>query len=211
MIGPSATVGEKPRGALTPCRPSPITVQCQGVARDVLPWLHRHVTEDRQGTLREKNAAACLLWISKIPLAEIERTLTQFGRSSDAAGPVRSVSSRTRDLVPIVAKIAELRHEGLVLDDRVQRLLARLEVGASSSAAYLAMMVGGRLSRADYQVLDEAGLAAPEAIEQAEDETLLRCLEGDSTKLGVLREAVERFTEQTNYDPTVPLIPPYEG
>ena len=56
------------------------------------------VTDQHTGTLRAKKAAGSLFWISSTPMAEIEAALTQHGGVFDgAAGPVRSVASRTGD------------------------------------------------------------------------------------------------------------------
>ncbi len=99
-------------------------IQRQGVPHGILRAMQRFVREDNQATLRAKKAVACLLWITDRPLAEIEEILTQFGGKFDgAAGPVRGVRARTCDLLPTVARVAEVLHPGLNLSERVSRLL----------------------------------------------------------------------------------------
>jgi hypothetical protein len=69
--------------------------------------------------MRAKKAVACLLWISGTPMSEIEEVLTRFGgRFDGAAGPMRSVRSRTADVLPTVAMVAQLLHSGLDLTQR---------------------------------------------------------------------------------------------
>jgi helicase len=74
-----------------------------------------------------------------MPMAQIEASVTQFGGGfGGAAGPVRSVKSRTCDLLPTVGRIAEILTKDLALGNRVERLLTRLEIGVPSVAVDLA-------------------------------------------------------------------------
>jgi replicative superfamily II helicase len=162
----------------------------QGVPRCLLDTLRRFVSEQHTGTMRAKKAAACLLYISTMPMNQIEATLTQHGRSTDgAAGPVRSVSARTCDLLPAVARVATILHPELDLTERVPRLLVRLELGVPAGTAEVAKHAGVRLTRGDYQQLVKANLSTPERIEATGTEALLNCLGGDADKARVLREA----------------------
>jgi hypothetical protein len=80
------------------------------------------------------------------------------GASDGAAGRVRSVASRTGDILHATARVASFLHPGLDLDDRVARLLVRLELGISAGAIALARYVGARLTRGEYQRLLKEGL-----------------------------------------------------
>jgi helicase len=187
-------------------------IQRQGVPYGILRAMQRSVREDNQATLRAKKTVACLLWITDRPLAEIEEILTQFGGKFDgAAGPVRGVRARTCDLLPTVARVAEVLHPGLDLRERVARLLARLEVGVPAAVIDLASIAGNRLARGDYHNMLKAGLGSIEAIEKSPDEEL-RALLGDAEKLRVVREAVETYRErERELAPVSPILPPYEG
>ena len=185
----------------------------QGVPQTVVTALSRSVTNQHQGTLRAKKAVACLLWISGQPMEQMERTLTQFGGAfGGAAGPIRAVSSRTADLLPVAARVAEVLHQDLRLGDRLSRLLVRLEYGTPSTGVSLAAHAGNNLSRGDYQLLLRSGLHAIEAIESAKDETILACVGGDQRKLAVVRAAAKEFRRQQAIadQATVPILPPYE-
>lgn len=182
------------------------------VAPSVLRALQGRARDQQQATLRAKKAAACLYWMSDQPLAQIERTLTQFGGSFDgAAGPIRSVTARSCDLLPTVVRVAELLHPGLDLSDRLTRLVTRLEVGVPGAAVDLATQTGTKLSRGDYHRLLKAGLCAIDAIEQSDDAVLLVCLENNPTKLRAVRRGVQLFREQENLQTLqVPTIPAYD-
>ncbi len=188
-------------------------IQRQGVPYGILRAMQRSVREDNQPTLRAKKAVACLLWITDRPLAEIEEILTQFGRKFDgAAGPIRSVRARTCDILPTVARVAEIIHPGLDLGQRIARLLARLEVGVPVAVIDLATIAGNQLARGDYHNLIKAGLCSLEAIDNSSDEELLPHLAGEPDKLRVVREAVEIYRErEREIAPTSPILPAYEG
>jgi helicase len=57
--------------------------------------------------MRVKRAVATLLFLSAAPMAEIERELLQHYRDNSASGPIRAVSTRTRDVIDAVCRIAE--------------------------------------------------------------------------------------------------------
>jgi len=185
----------------------------QGIPESVLRSIQRFAREKHFPTLRAKKAAACLMWITGMPMAQIESSLTQFGGSfGGAAGPMRSVKARTCDLLSTVARIAELLMKDLDLGTRVERLLTRLEIGVPSSAVDLARLLGDRISRGDYLRMMSKGIGTPEALQAASDETILRCLDNSKGKLDIVRTAVK------NWRPTVaaagqagPIVPQYEA
>lgn len=183
----------------------------QNIPASVLNLLSRFASEQHTGTLRAKKAVACLLWISDRPISEIEKTLTQFGGAFDgAAGPIRSVSSRTCDLLPSVARVATILHTGLDLANRVSRLITRLEVGVSAAAVEIAQFAGSRLSRGDYQQLIKANLATAAAVEAASDADLISSLAGNIERAEAVRDAARQFREQDG-SPIPPILPDYEG
>jgi replicative superfamily II helicase len=188
----------------------------QQVHPAIIAAFSRAITDPQQATLRAKKAAACLLWITPLPLAEIEQRLTQFGgRNTDAAGEIRAVASRTCDILPAVVRVAELIHPDLNLADRHRRLLTRMEAGVPPAAVDLAAYAGGRLSRADYHRLLQADLCSIDNINAATDETLIPYLgtgQRGAEKLQVLRAAVRAYhQDQAAQMPMGPLLPPYES
>jgi replicative superfamily II helicase len=189
-------------------------LQNQNVAQAVLRGLQYSVNDQHQATLRAKKAVACLLWITDKPIVEIEHIMTQFGgRPDGAAGPIRSVMSRTCDLLPIVSRVVELLHPTLNLGERSTRLLARLEVGVPSTVADLAIHLGNRLTRGDYQNLLKAELASIKAIEASTDEAILASLGSErntAEKITDIRRAVEAYRQQEQESSVAaPILPPY--
>jgi helicase len=161
--------------------------------------------------LRAKKAAASLFWISPTPLLQIEAALTQHGGAFDgAAGAVRSVASRTSDLLPAVAHVAELIHPELELSERVSRLLVRLELGVPAGIVDLARYTGTALTRSDYHDLLQAGLNTADAIEAAADSDILRQIGGDEEKLQVVRAAAAATRRGPEENTPTPL-PAYEA
>ena len=146
-------------------------------------------------------------------MSEIEDILTQFGgRFDGAAGPMRSVKSRTCDVLPTVATIAELLYPGFSFGDRVGRLLFRLELGIPATAIDLATYARDQLARGDYLRLVKAGIIAIDALESAEDRTILACLEGAPLKLASVRRAIEDYRKfEARPVFTEPILSPYEG
>lgn len=183
----------------------------QGIPPSLLNTLRRYLKDENTGTMRAKKAAACLFWISPTPMAEIERALTQHGGAFDgAAGPVRSVSARTCDLLPAVARVATFLHPGLDLTERLPRLLVRLELGVPAPIVALARHAGTLLGRPDYLELVKAGLHTPEAIEAAAEDQILGCLAGDAEKAKAVRDAVAALRAEPEAAPA-PALPEYEA
>ena len=170
-----------------------LELQRQRVTPSVLGAMRRWATDQHTPTVRAKKAAACLLWMTDWRLADIEQTLIQFGGAFAAAGPIRAVSSRVLDVLPVVTRVAELLHPGLDLAERQRRLMARLEVGLPTSAAELAVYLGSRITRADYLRLLRSALCDVDALEAAPDEELLERLGNDEEKLAAVRAAVRDY------------------
>jgi helicase len=101
-------------------------LQRQGVADQVIRAFHSHVESTFDAVLRAKRTVACLLWISELPLSEVERILMRFGGIFDgAAGPIRATSSRTCDLPPAVTHIINLLNPDGDFEARCRRLVQR--------------------------------------------------------------------------------------
>jgi hypothetical protein len=158
-----------------------------GVAPQVVARMSYDAPDPSAPTMRAKRAAACLMWMSDMPLTAIERQLTQFGGGFDAAGPLRGVVSRTLDLLPATVRVAQILHPDLDLREREVDLYTRLELGLPEVAAALARGLGETLSRGDYLALAAKGLLSLEALRGADDTDVERCLEGSTAKVTAIR------------------------
>jgi hypothetical protein len=184
----------------------------QRVASAALGSLQRHAAEHVTATLRAKRAVACLYYVAGTEMNEIERVMTQFGGSFDgAAGPIRSVTSRTTDVLPMVARVGELLRTGLDLSSRAARLAVRLEYGVGADAVDLARFAGRDFGRGDYRRLSAAGLTTAAAINEANDDLVLRQVRDDRSKLRVLRMFAESVRLGEKDVSPVVLLQPYQA
>jgi hypothetical protein len=111
-----------------------------------------------------------------------------------------------------VAQVAEILHPSLDLEERVSRLLIRLNVGVPPAAVDLAKQVGNRLMRGEYLQLLKAELCSIDAIEVASDSDLLLNLNYDEEKLALVRKAVESHRQQKLESiPYSPILEPFES
>jgi helicase len=138
-------------------------------------------SDARAVTLRIKRAAGCLLWMTGYSRARIEEHLTRHVRESAAAGQLAGVVSRTGDMLPLVAGIAELVHPGLDLTDVQPRLLARLQIGLPVEMTDLGHAIGGALTRAQYLALNDVPLRTVADIQGADAEMLASILGSTDT------------------------------
>lgn len=162
--------------------------------------------------MRAKKAVACLLFVSGRAMNEIEAILTQFGGAfGGAAGPVRSVATRTCDLLPTVARIAEIMHPDLDLGERVSRLAVRLTLGVPAPVVELAQQAGADLLRGDYRRLVEAALCDADAIDAADDAAILGCVDQDRRRLETVRRAAAAVRRKRELAAAVtkPILEPY--
>ena len=183
----------------------------QNIPAQIVNAMGRNVSEDVETTLRAKRTAASLLWITDQQMADIESAMMQFHRSDNAAGAIRGVSSRACDVLPVVAKIAELVCPGLDLENRMGRLIARLELGLPASMVELGKVVGKTFTRGDYLALLKAGITTVEQFESAKESVLLGCLGNDSQKLESAKRIILANSKETKSLPILPILPPYEG
>lgn len=184
----------------------------QGISPTIVGHLGSNVTEAVQSTVRAKKAVACLYYVAGTSMEEIERAMAQFGGAFDGtAGPIRSVASRTCDVVSVIARAAEILHSGIDLQQRVPRLLLRLELGIRGPAVDLARYAERRLDRADYQRLCDAKLTEREALAAVHDDTLLRLFGRDASKVRVVRDALELWRTARPAPAPAPALPGYEA
>jgi helicase len=192
----------------------PNELRGQGVPRQLLSALHKGVNDAHQATLRAKKAVACLMFVSGQAMNQIEATLTQFGGAfGGAAGAIRATATRTCDVLPTAARVAEILHPALDLGDRIGRLAIRLTYGVPSGAVDAARELGAELLRGDYCRLASASLCGPEAIGSADEAQLLACLDGDRQKLARLKRAASAMhvRRQQAALATRPILAPDES
>lgn len=183
----------------------------QGFAQSVVNSLHRAVRDVEIPAKRAKRAVACLLWISDLPMAEIETILTRhYGKFDAAAGPTRGAALRTGDMLPTVARVATILHPDLDLGPRLSRLVTRLEVGVPATVVEIAQFAGPSISRGDYHQLIKAELGTAAAVQEATDKQLAACLGGSTDRVELVRAAARMFHDQDD-GVAIPALPQYEG
>jgi replicative superfamily II helicase len=133
----------------------PLMLQQFGVAPSLINALHVGGGNPFTAT---KRAVACLLLMSSSPMAEVERILLQHTRDRSAAGQIRQVASRTRDVIDAVVQVATFNghsiREGLNSED----LGIQLELGLPESLVALGQTIGAELNRGEYLALLNAGI-----------------------------------------------------
>jgi replicative superfamily II helicase len=179
----------------------------QGIPSAVVSVLQSTATDNAHYTIRCKRTAAALMWIDGTELRGIEASVLQHLPGDNAAGPIRAVAERTRDLIPAAGRVAELlnRDEGL-LTGLIDSLLVRLELGVPVSVVPLARIARRGLERGDYLSLVRANLFSSDAIRLATDDVLLKIM-GNPKKVAILRAAVSSISKpvETEALPADPL------
>jgi helicase len=187
-------------------------LRAQGIPNAVLGSLQRNVSAVGQDTVRAKKAAACLYYVSGMGMEEIERAMSQFGGAFDgSAGPIRNATSRTCDVLPMIGRTAELLHAGLELEQRVARLVLRLDLGIQGPAVDLARFAERSLGRADYRRLCDARMTDRDTLAAADEGVLLPLLGGDRKKLEALRSALVRWRAARPPAPPASGLPAYQA
>jgi len=93
----------------------------QQAALRVLNMLGIGGADHLAGPVRAKKAMACLLYASSTPLSVIERHLMRHQLGDGAAGSVRALADRTRDLIPAVARVFAFLHPDVAIGGIVER------------------------------------------------------------------------------------------
>ena len=143
----------------------PLFLRRSGVQQPIVSALH---VGGGDTLARAKRAAAAVLYASDTPLNGIEENLMQHCRDASAAGPVRQVASRSRDLIDAVATVALFR-AGVDCMKMADELSIRLEFGVPARLVPLAEVLGSELHRGQYLSLLRMGLADPAALLQSSD------------------------------------------
>ena len=182
----------------------------QGIIGTVLTALGLKVAEPHEHGARAKRAVAALAYISGQGMDAIETMLGQHGGGFDgSAGPIRSISSRTADLIGTAGRVAELLHPSLKLAARTERLAIRLTHGVPGTAADLARVAGTALARTHYLQLARAGLIDAPSIGSASDDEILQCVDDDHDRLKIVRDAGRAIAVVPDIETAVPELPTY--
>lgn len=177
----------------------------QQVAPQVQNMLHIGGVDHLAGPMRAKKAMACLLYASNMPLSTIERHLTQHQLGDGAAGAVRAVADRTRDLLPAVIRVFTFLHPDVAVDDVAERTMARLELGLPVELVELGIVFGAALTRAQYLSLLEHGLTTPDQFETADNTTLTDYLDLTKARVVALQTLPQERKRQQD-DALTPLL-----
>ena len=160
-------------------------------------------------TSRMKKAFAAIVYMSDTELDKLELYLTQHMRKDPVAGAIRQSASRSCDVLATAVKVASILHPSSNIHENGDALLARLATGTSAEMAYLAVLVGTKLTRGDYSLLMRDGLTGIDILDQASDDQILGCVGGDSLKLLEIRGAIDVARENNLADGID--IKPYES
>lgn len=184
----------------------------QGVSTRILTAIQQSAPDRHAATLRAKKAVSCLHWIGGTPLNRIEQVMTQFGGApGGAAGAVRSVAMRTVDILPVVARVAELLHPNLDLSTRGTALLTRPELGVPPSMVELGSAGQGQLTRPVLLTLLSQDLQNPTQVLAADRATLLQAVGGDLEVAEDVLAAAKRALEAHSPESESVAAPSYQS
>jgi hypothetical protein len=106
------------------------------------------------------------------------------------------VRSRTIDVLPVVVSVAEILRD-VDLAEQQENLMLRLELGITPDLLEVARVLRGRLTRAEYLRLREAGLGAIDALARASIDELAKHLASDKARAKSLLERLSAAKETT--------------
>src|SRR5581483_6509006 len=167
-----------------------------GLPSQVIRTLRSTTKDEADYTCRCKRLAAVLLWIDGIEMSQIEASLLRHLPEENAAGPIRGVAERTRDLLEPVLKIAEaLSGETIELQDKIDNLDVRLELGIAKDMVWPAAETGVSLNRRDYRLLLQHNISSLAALPEKSDGELIQLL-GTKEKLDIVRKAEKSLQQK---------------
>ncbi len=147
----------------------PMALQQLGVSSTLVRALHVGGGDPFDAT---KRAVACLMTMSRQPMVQIEEILMQYTRGNSAAGNIRQVASRTRDVIDAVIQVATLQGKAVAESVTTDDLGLQLELGLPTEALELARLLGAELGRGDYLSLLNAGIADPNQLRRLDTRVL---------------------------------------
>ncbi|MGJ1419014.1 DEAD/DEAH box helicase [Sphingobacterium spiritivorum] len=183
-------------------------VNTQGIAGNILNNYSKYSKDQIELTLKLKKTIACLLWITDKNANEIENILMQHHFNKSAVGSIRSVVSRTCDLLPVVSSIVQILYPSVDISDSVSKLLVRLEMGVPSSIRDLAEKVKRTLNRGDYLELSKNGINSVDDFMEADEEKLVSILSKE--KVEEAKYNIKQSIQMQSEIITISDIPLYE-
>ena len=183
----------------------------QSIIGHLLQALGLQTREPHEHGARAKRAVAALAYVSGQDMESIETMLGQHGGGFDgSAGPIRSIASRTADLIGTAGRVAEILHPEFKLGSRTERLAVRLTLGIPGTVVDLGRIAGTGLARGDYLRLAAAGLVDHVSIAAADDEVILACVDRDPDRLATVRAAAETMADaEAGSAHQIPSLAPY--
>jgi helicase len=151
----------------------------QGVLQRQVPYrLASAILEGDEATARAKKTASVLMWVAGNELREMEQSLLQHMRDSEAAGAIRAVADRTRDLLGTSVRVAEILsgRSDSALASSAESLAVQLELGVPRTLVPLARLTRTKLTRGQYLALERAGLSNLDTIAATDTKVLERVL-----------------------------------
>ena len=161
-------------------------------------------------TARCKRLAAILMWIQGVELDQLEKSLLRHLPESNAAGAIRSVAERTRDVVGVVSRVAEIMNPGEAeeanrLGELVDGITIQLELGIPPEVVWLARVVRRTLTRGEYLALFRAGVTRASEVVELEAEIVERLLPDKQRRDLVLAAAAEVLGSRSSGDEKLPM------
>ena len=144
-------------------------------------------------TARFKKAVSTIQWISGKDLASIESDLLQHCIVKDAAGSIRSIASRTRDIIPATVQVAKIKlhNQKIDLSNTLDELLIKLELGISTSMVGIAKILGNQITRSDYMSLKNSDIVTLEKLSEL-DERKLSSILGSKEKMNTVNRLLSQ-------------------
>jgi replicative superfamily II helicase len=172
----------------------PSVLAQQGVPSQLVYALQTTTAPGAQSVARTKRAAAAAMWMSGMPIEQIELSLTQHMRQhGGVAGAVRAIADRTRDLLPAVAEVLREVDPASSVDRLVARTMLRLELGIPAEVIDLVQQLDVELSRRQWTRLSTEGITTVDGVQQTSSAELSQLL-GDEDAASTLAAAVAAWT-----------------
>jgi helicase len=189
------------RGTHTEVPRWPRLLEQQGVPWTLISALQSTAQDTKQATARAKRGSAGAMWVTGMPMEQIEQQLNQhlYNRSG-LAGTIRAIADRTRDLLPAVAAVVRELDPTHSVDSLVDRTMLRLELGIPADLIELASVITTQPTRPQLMRLQAAGLVSVSNIEKVSEDELAPIL-GDRHMAKVMLQELQPASHNTDAPP----------
>jgi hypothetical protein len=150
------------------------------------------------------------MWSKGVEVAQIERAIAQGLRPGyEDTGPVRQAARRTGDVMRAVMEIGLCVNPGADFGRLPELLPAQLELGIVEGLVPIAQYAEVPLGRSVYLGLAREDLTTVDAIIDADEAMVLRCVDNNSEQLKIVLEAAERAKNEAEQRFSLDdLVPP---